>query len=748
MSYSSQNQMASRGVKLPKQNTFALPDSSEPGDVGNGKAQKKYAHRADFGAVVSSAVQYAHDNIEYANNTKQKLFDLIKQCDSLLLANKEEQLARSLQNAYNENAGDIGKCNEAWNSIIEMAKNDPDFTRLRDATSIEHYADNVIQPYRVHALTLAQRRADSDYRKVSELHFKKLQNDFSIAYGMMADEDVSAKENGFLLYAEAVHGIGELYERKFSDGSPVFSEADKIIHNMQNGDLFAQCYARTSYKKKQTFLEKLDLIEGIERGTISVAAKDFFAIPDKLLKGKDISDLGVFSFADVSRDMREGITRELRSELKEEKRLEEKAIKNNLAKGVLNGSVVPMPSSYLYKQSVKDYYSGEFFQNLMKLLDTPNVEAKREKALQMHRDFINKLQFVPSEMLDFCTDAMVNPDPSRVVLGCDLANLIVSEFPHARVEDPQALKTSSLLLYGSRLLKNGTPPSVVAGMLDNLRKIDDVTKKQRKEDFANKVANNDLDFGKIIDKVWVTGNDELSFGNKLKEAWNNKRKWSDIFESESDAIKNTPLFVRQRMTDDYRSFLQGAYLETGDWETSEKVTRMQMLQKWGKTKINGRPEWTVFPIETFWESNEFPAEQVIRNVHERLQREFFAKNGIYRSELPKYTISFDERTIREVMSGGIPSYRVYFEDEYGVLHDNFFGQEKRLTLFDVLPKGIAEQHPLAIASKALSSNALEDELANRSLTVKYIKNNVENYRYIKNREKQRQKEKEADEKKE
>ena len=53
MSYSSQNQMASRGVKLPKQNMFALPDGSESGDVGNGEAQKKYARGANFGAVVS-----------------------------------------------------------------------------------------------------------------------------------------------------------------------------------------------------------------------------------------------------------------------------------------------------------------------------------------------------------------------------------------------------------------------------------------------------------------------------------------------------------------------------------------------------------------------------------------------------------------------------------------------------------------------------------------------------------------------
>ena len=129
------------GIFDPNAKTFDMP---KPTEDANAKAGRVSA----FGHAVETAVQYAQDNIDFANNAKERLLNLVEQSDKLILETKKEQLSTALQNVYIQNGGNILKCEPEWKTVLEAAKKDEDFARLQNATSIENYANNVTNRYR------------------------------------------------------------------------------------------------------------------------------------------------------------------------------------------------------------------------------------------------------------------------------------------------------------------------------------------------------------------------------------------------------------------------------------------------------------------------------------------------------------------------------------------------------------------------------------------------------------------------
>ncbi len=689
------------GIFDPNAKTFDMPKPTE-------NANAKAGNVSAFGHSVEIAVQYAQDNIDFANNAKERLLNFVEQSNKLLLETKKEQLSTALQNVYIQNGGNILKCEPEWQTVLEAAKKDEDFARLQNATSIENYANNVTNRYRITAIAAGERKNNEDYAKLSKLQLKGLQNNLGIAYSWMADADDNIKKNGFLLYSEAVRDMNELFDRKLSDGSPVFSDVDKLIYVQENQDILGTAYARVNYNRQSSFLDKLKFIESIENGTLSVDAKKFFAIPDEFIEDGTKADFGVFSFKDMPFKKRNQLGEELRKKREEEIKLTEKEAKKHLVQRVLSNETSPTPSNFTYRQSVKDYYNGEFFNNMMATLNTEGVSNKNEKVLQMHRDFVGKLKFIPSEMLDFCFDTIVHPDPARVALGCNLADFLASEGSDVKIEDPQRLTNTSVLLYGSRLLKNGTPPDVISELV---RGIDRTDKNIR--DFRAKEYERDK---KITE--------ELSFENINKRLFGKDKK--------DNPVKPSPknIEVQNAMLNDYKTIVYGAYVKSGDFEISQKIADSVVKQKWGLTSVNGSKELTAFPVESFWASKDFEEDSVVKAINGYvsglLRRKYDFK------ELPEYYVSFDETTVSEITNGQTPSYRLFLVDEYGILHDHIKGYEERITLENVLPKELRATHPLLDTERTLLSCRMFEEMAKRSAYVKRIKTQREEYKRLKN----------------
>ena len=688
------------GIFDPNAKTFDMP---KPTEDANAKAGKISA----FGDAVVTAVQYAQDNIDFANNAKERLLNFVEQSDKLLLETKKEQLSTALQNVYLQNGGNILKCEPEWKTVLEAAKKDEDFARLQNTTSIENYANNVTNRYRFSAIEAGVKKNNDDYAKLSRLQIKGLQNNLGIAYSWMADADDNIKKNGFLLYSEAVRDMNELFDRKLSDGSPVFSDVDKLTYAQENQNILGTCYARVNYNRQPSFLDKLKFIESIEDGTLSVDAKKFFAIPDEFIEDGAKADLGAFSFADIPLERREQIGKELKRQYKAELKHEAEEAKKYLVQRVLSNKASPAPSNLTYRQSVKDYYNGEFLANVMTTLNAKDVPQKREKVLQMHRDFVGKLKFIPSEMLDFCFDAIVHPDPTRVVLGCDLADFLASERGDVKIEDPQRLKDASVLLYGSRLLKNGTPMDVISELVRGIYRAgkdlrDFRTKEyERNEEIAEK----------------------LSFENVNKRLFGKDKK--------DNPSKPSPqnIEVQNAMLNDYKTIVYGAYVKSGDFEISQKIADSVVKQKWGLTNVNGAKELTAFPVESFWASDDFQEDSVVRQINGYVSGLLRRKYNF--KELPKYYVTFDETTVSEITNGQTPSYRLCLIDENDILHEHIYGNEERITLGNVLPKELRATHPLFDTERTLLGCRMFDAMAERSEYVRRIKTQKEKYEKLK-----------------
>lgn len=688
------------GIFDPNAKTFDMP---KPTENANAKAGKV----STFGDTVETAIQYAQDNINFVNNAKERLLNLVEQSDKLLLETKKEQLFTALQNVYLQNGGNVLKCEPEWKTVLEAAKKDETFTRLQNTTSIENYADNVTNRYRLTAIEEGIRKNNEDNIKLSRLQLKGFQNDLGIAYAWMADTDDNIRKNGFLLYSETVRNMSELYDRKLSDGSPVFTDVDKLIYTQENQNILGTAYARVNYNRQPSFNDKLKFIESIRNGTLSVDAKKFFAIPDEFIKDGEKTDLGVFRFKDMPLKRREQLGEELQANYEKELKLKEKEAKTHLVQRVLSNEAAPVPSSLLYRQSVKDYYNGEFFNNMMTTLNTEGVSKKNEKVLQMHRDFIGKLKFIPSEMLDFCFDAIVHPDPARVVLGCDLADLLASEGGDVKIEDPQRLKDASVLMYGSRLLKNGTPMDVITELV---RGIDRTGKDLR--DFRAEEYERDKGIA-----------EKLSFKNVNKRLFGKDKKDNPLTPQPQN------IEVQNAMLNDYKTIVYGAYIKSGDLEISQKIADSVVKQKWGTTKVNGAEELTAFPVENFWATNDFKKETVIKEINGYVSGLLRRKYDF--EKLPKYYVTFDETTVSEITNGQTPSYRLCLIDEDDMLHEYIYGNEERITLENVLPKAMRKTHPLFQTETTLGFCEMFETMAERSEYVRRIKTQREKYKKAK-----------------
>ena len=688
------------GIFDPNAKTFDMP---KPTEDANAKAGKISA----FGDAVVTAVQYAQDNIDFANNAKERLLNLVKQSDKLILETKKEQLSTALQNVYIQNGGNILKCEPEWKTVLEAAKKDEDFARLQNTTSIENYANNVTNRYRFSAIEAGINKNNEDYAKLSRLQIKGLQNNLGIAYSWMADADDNIKKNGFLLYSEAVRDMNELFDRKLSDGSPVFSDVDKLAYAQENQNILGTCYARVNYNRQPSFFDKLKFIESIENGTLSVDAKRFFAIPDEFIEDGAKADLGAFSFADIPLERREQIGKDLKKKYKAEVKHEAEEAKKHLVQRVLSSKASPAPSNLTYRQSVKDYYNGEFLANVMTTLNAEDVPQKREKVLQMHRDFVGKLKFIPSEMLDFCFDAIVHPDPMRVALGCDLADLLASEGGDVKIEDPQRLKDASPLLYGNRLLKNGTPMDAISELGRGVDRTDENVKKQRiKELHENKEIKEKTTFKSISKRL---------FGTNF---------WGTPSKPDPQRIE-----VQSAMLRDYMEIVTGAYVKSGDLEVSQKIADSVVKQKWGLTSVNGSKELTAFPVESFWASDDFKKGSVLSHINSYVSGLLRRKYNF--KKLPKYYVTFDETTVSEITNGQTPSYRLCLIDENDILHEYIYGNEERITLGNVLPKELRATHPLFDTERTLLGCGMLDAMAERSEYVRRIKTQREKYKNLK-----------------
>lgn len=688
------------GIFDPNAKTFDMP---KPTENANAKAGKV----STFGDTVETAIQYAQDNINFVNNAKERLLNLVEQSDKLLLETKKEQLFTALQNVYLQNGGNVLKCEPEWKTVLEAAKKDETFTRLQSTTSIENYADNVTNRYRLTAIEEGIRKNNEDNIKLSRLQLKGFQNDLGIAYAWMADTDDNIRKNGFLLYSETVRNMSELYDRKLSDGSPVFTDVDKLIYTQENQNILGTAYARVNYNRQPSTFDKLKFIESIRNGTLSVDAKKFFAIPDEFIKDGEKTDLGVFRFKDMPLKRREQLGEELQANYEKELKLKEKEAKTHLVQRVLSNEAAPVPSNLLYRQSVKDYYNGEFFNNMMATLNTEGVSQKNEKVLQMHRDFIGKLKFIPSEMLDFCFDAIVHPDPARVALGCNLAELLASGSGDVKIEDPQRLKDASPLMYGSRLLKNGTPPDVIAELVRGI----DRTGKDLRDFRAEEYERNEG----IAEK--------LSFKNINKRLFGKDKKDNPLTPSPQN------IEVQNAMLNDYKAIVYGAYVKSGDLEVSQKIADSVVKQKWGTTKVNGAEELTAFPVESFWASDDNEAKRVIGRINgyvsKHLQRRYDFK------KTPKYYVTFDETTVSEITNGQTPSYRICLIDENDILHEYIYGNEERITLENILSEEEKKTNPLLQTETTLLGCEMFDTMAKRSEYVRRIKTQREQYKKLK-----------------
>lgn len=616
-----------------------------------------------LGNAIGRAVQYAYDNIEYANETKEYLLAVYEQERKLRLEVKTEQIKTALQNAFLNNNGDLLKCNEAWNTILTQAKADEQLTSIIDAASIENYVNNVVQSYRVGALKNAILQNNADYRKVCEFKIQNRQKDLDIAYSMMANEDPTIRQNGFLLYSNAVHEMTELFDATNGSGEPVFGEADKLIISQQNKDILGAAYSRVQYAKQPSFIDKIKFIESIGNGTLSVDAKDFFKGFENFTDKEKDGELGVFHFYELSYKSRKELVNELKEKYLLENKEAKKARKKNLVQSVLSGEEVAMPSSEIYRQGVRNYYDGDFRANLLGTLNSDDSD-KDKKILQMHRDFIGKLRFIPSGMLDFVRSLVIHPDPQRVLIGCDLVDLITSEFSGARLDDPNGMKGMSVLLFGNRLSKSGTPPDIVANFVRQMENTDEATRKMYQQEFYKKTTEDDYKIEKIIKEVVP------SFFNK------------------------SPIdpFVAQSMRQDYINIVQAEYVNTrGDEASAKKLAVMLMKQKWGETNVNGKKEVVPFPPEDFWCTQEFPRETLRQNMlraamsHLYLQ---YDEDGV--KDLGELFFYPDDTTAREILSGQMPTYRIVQQDKYGIWHDVIYGKEERISLDNVMPPKLKE----------------------------------------------------------
>lgn len=655
-------------VRVGKEPIFSPDWDTGYSAKGLSEGNIRVKHVKAFEHTLDAAVEYSRNSAAYADNALKQLIDVGEQTRQLTLETKQHQLAQSLQAVYLANDANVEACNQGWNAVIEKAKKDNDFKSVAGETGIATFADNIIQPYRFDAARKTIARNNQKLHDISVQQIKQKQNDLSIAYAAMASTDLQQRENGFLLYSNAVTAIGDLVDKTNMSGEPVFNEAQKAAIVTGNVDILAQSYARARYAKTDNLTDKLKLIEEIGNGTHTVNLKEFFNIPETFVP-KDAKEavLGEFSFGDVLEGTRERLVKELDAQYEKEVNAVQKAEKANLAKRVLDGEVAPNPRHAMYQEAASAYYS-QLWDNDLKQIFANKDPRKYQQLIQLHTDFVKNFQFVPSRMTDAVEALMQHPDPMLVATACTLTDILVSEYPHAVLEDKNFLQKGSVYVYGAKLFNNGTPPDIIASLVRGSLNVDERIKKERKEQFDDAVRKE----GKF--KIGA----DIPASTFKKDFFS----WSPKY----------PTFMgrNMEMEYEYHDLVRGFYIMNGDMDSAKKTAIALLRQKWGVTEINGQNEVVPYAIEDFYCNDAFTLEKLKLKTLEYINRVYKKHEMEPVTNLDGIAVRHDTTTVREIQNGQFPTYRIYFKNENGQYDDTLYGEEVRLSLSNVWDKKARE----------------------------------------------------------
>lgn len=617
--------------------------------------------------TLNAGVEYAKQDAKLKITLQENILR-IKEANETL---EKKELFHDLENAftttYLQNENNWEACDGQFQQITAAVKKDKRYLAVANVNEIENFCNYQTTKHRIALTGRAIAQKNKQYYDLSVNEINTKQNELEIALIKLTAPEQNVRDEGFTNFCVCNSDIENILHRKDFTGGELFSEASRQEVYSACNNIMANCYARYKYKNTNDILDKEMFIRKIEEGDCKFKLKDLFKVSDDVwayTEGGTSLDLGEFDFSSVDAKTRNSIAQSLRKGLKEEISEMKRMTNQQYVKGVVEKSIPKQKKAELHREAFTEKYDELFEGQIVPILQSQDPR-KYQQVFDITLNYLKQGEYVPERLCDLMLDSIDGSDPEMFKVSCDLMSQISKnrDLRDTSYYYKDFVKRGVHLLHGERLLKSGLPSELVLGIIKKKSEIPEENKRSIEASFYK----SDFSFYDACPEEWRATLIKDAKGRPVaRDVYNENKGQYDI--------TNKDEYFRQ-----WRDAALQFYYYTGDITSSLAGARQFMKNKWGLSSINrsdGQKELMPYPVEDYY-GNEINTPRVLRN------KVLAQVKGI--SEALKMKVNYndisvvaDEETYDDIENKRMPSYAVYYKNEFGLLEDNIQGIRMRV----------------------------------------------------------------------
>lgn len=617
--------------------------------------------------ALDAGVEYAKQDAKLKITLQDNILK-IKEANETL---EKKELFHDLENAftttYLQNENNWEACDTQFQQLTAAVKKDKRYLAVANVNEIDNFCNYQTTKHRIALTQRAINQKNKQYYDLSVNEINTKQNALEIALIKLTAPDQDVRNEGFSNFCVCNSDIKNILNRKDFTGGELFSEAKKQEVYGATNNIMANCYAQYKYKNTDDILNKEMFIRKIEEGDCKFKLKDFFNISDDVwayTEGGTSLDLGEFDFASVDAKTRNSIAQALRKCLKEEISEAKKMTNRQYVKGVVEKSIPKQKKAELHREAFTEKYDELLEGQIIPILQSQDPR-KYQQVFDITLNYLKQGEYVPERLCDLMLDSLDGADPELFKVSCELMGQINK---HRDLRDTSYyykdfVKRGVHLLHGERLLKSGLPSNLVQGIVKKKSELSEENKRSLEASFHK----SNYTFYDACPEEWRITLIQDEEGNPVTK---------DVYNANGGQynITNKDEYFRQ-----WRDTALQFYYLSGDITSSLSAAKLFMKQKWGLSSINrndGKKELMPYPVENYYQ-NAINTPRVLRN---KVLAQVKELTDALKIKVNYYDISVvaDEATYDDIANKRMPSYAVYYKNEFGLLEDNIQGHHIRV----------------------------------------------------------------------
>jgi len=444
----------------------------------------------------------------------------------------------------------------------------------------------------------------------------------ALASGVISDDE-QIRSDSLTSLGGNLSNIIEAFSTVGLDGQPLFTANQQVTGAKKIMDKFSLSVIQAGYENKKTLEEKIQYVEDLENGNISIPAQG----PDGTIIETDA--LGGLTNGQVS-----SLVSRMQSDIKATQNEIEKQNYLNWIQSTVDGTAVADPADPDYRKVVNEAYSNVLRPELKNL----PLDARADRMIK----FVDDNAMMPKVMVDELSTWINSGNEQQMLTAARFIGKAKQEnLPALRSFNDKDLAKAYEM---ERAINAGIRPQEA---MDLIQKIQDpeteAVYQNRRRLFNENLKRRKPDFEKMAAKAAKAG--FLTFGRGK-------------FPEETEVGEMAAL--------DYKTLIENAFLLTNDWKKAQEIADTKFGVLWNVSETNNGKLMKI-PPEAYYDTSFIKPDAMREQLKEDLR---FIKDDVVGSNIDFNETSAilvtDRQTIDEAESTGEPSYIVKVRNDLGI----------------------------------------------------------------------------------